>query len=206
MLCSSVDLHLYVTNAGQQGETAYSPLSYSLDRLYSIVKKIDLQDEDCALLARKVISKKITHPIVTQLLQNTDPMDYDLGSSEETVVYYSGLFGDQDVVTDAIQAVLQPDSVEVNLRKGYYTAAVANGDEAIYNEILSRYQSELNPHERRRLLYALTSALDPKLITRTLDLAISPSVNSQVSVENVYRYPISDTRSVPIGNHTGHGC
>lgn len=176
-------LHPSLTVVGARGETAFSPWSYCLDHLFSIVKKLDLQDEDCAALAKTIAYEKITNPIMKLFPQDVSTIKYDLGSTIEAVTMYSGLFGDKDVINNATKAVRESETVGVNLRKGYYNTAAAFGDEAIYSKILSQYQAEPHANEKRRLLYALTSALDPSLISQTLYLSVSSLVQSEVSVD-----------------------
>jgi puromycin-sensitive aminopeptidase len=57
--------------------------------------------------------------------------------------------------------------------------AAANGDAALYEKYLARSKSAVDPEDRYRFLYGLTSFTDPGLIRRTMDYALGPEVRTQ---------------------------
>jgi aminopeptidase N len=72
-----------------------------------------------------------------------------------------------------------PKSVESTLLDVAVEVAAANGDSALYDRYWSRSRAAVDPEERYRFLYGLTSFADPSLIRRTMELALGPEVRSQ---------------------------
>lgn len=57
--------------------------------------------------------------------------------------------------------------------------AARDGDVTLYDRLLSRATSPQSPQSAQRTLFALTQFPDPKLISRTLEYALSPDVRTQ---------------------------
>ena len=55
----------------------------------------------------------------------------------------------------------------------------ANGDAALYEKYLARSASAVDPADRYRFLFGLTSFTDPALVRRTMAYALGPEVRSQ---------------------------
>jgi hypothetical protein len=72
-----------------------------------------------------------------------------------------------------------PASVDRELAGTALGLSADNGDEALYNRILAATKKAKSPEEYYGFLYTLTSFRDPKLLTRTLELALSSDVRSQ---------------------------
>ncbi len=72
-----------------------------------------------------------------------------------------------------------PKSVDPDLVDVAGGLAVLNGDAALYDRILAKAKEAKVPEEYYRYLYGLAGFADPKLLTRTLELAVSPEVRSQ---------------------------
>jgi len=73
-------------------------------------------------------------------------------------------------------------AVPPNLVRQVLRAAAADGGSDLYERYLARLNASTNqPEEYDRFLTALVSFRDPAIITRTLDLALSPEVRSQDS-------------------------
>lgn len=164
-------------NIGQHPEATYSPWSYCLEELHHIIRLLRLEHKECARMGASFIARNITGPAVSNMAH---ALNYDQGMLNGDMIYYSGLFGDQDVINAGKRAFLDSQVLDVDVRKGYYRAAVAHGGEEFYDKVMSLYLSEAEVHEKRRLMYALGSALKPALITRTLNLALSNDVKRQV--------------------------
>ncbi|MGH9308818.1 MAG: M1 family metallopeptidase [Vicinamibacterales bacterium] len=70
-------------------------------------------------------------------------------------------------------------SVEPTLLGVAVDLAAIEGDAALYDRYLAHSKAAVDPEERYRYLYGLTSFADPALVRRTMELAISPEVRSQ---------------------------
>jgi aminopeptidase N len=57
--------------------------------------------------------------------------------------------------------------------------AARDGDDTLYDRLRSRATSQGSPQDAERALFALTQFTDPKLISRTLEYAVSPEVRRQ---------------------------
>ena len=93
--------------------------------------------------------------------------------------------------------VLQ-DSSSVNRELAFVAVQVAasSGDEALFDKIEQHFKSAKTPEEILLYQQALVSFQDPKLLQRTLELAISPDVRSQDSlmlIANVMYNPSGQT-------------
>ncbi len=73
----------------------------------------------------------------------------------------------------------RPKSADSTLLGVAVEVAAMNGDSALYEKYLSRVRSAVDPEDRYRFLYALTSFTDPALVRRTMELALGPDVRSQ---------------------------
>ena len=72
-----------------------------------------------------------------------------------------------------------PKSTDPTVLNAAVTVAAANGDAALYEKYLARSRSAVDPEDRYRFLYGLTSFTDPALVRRTMDYALGPDVRSQ---------------------------
>jgi len=72
-----------------------------------------------------------------------------------------------------------PKSVEATLLNVAVGVAASTGDAALYDKYLARSKAAVDPEDRYRFLYALTSFDDPALVKRTMDHALGPDVRSQ---------------------------
>jgi aminopeptidase N len=70
-------------------------------------------------------------------------------------------------------------SVEPTLLAVAVDLAAIEGDANLYDQYLAHSKAAVDPEERYRYLYGLTSFADPTLVRRTMELAISPEVRSQ---------------------------
>ena len=72
------------------------------------------------------------------------------------------------------RSALQADLVSSAAR-----IAVSAGGEDGWETVLDKYKTAATPQERIRYLFALAESADPSILTRTLDLALSPDVRVQ---------------------------
>jgi aminopeptidase N len=72
-----------------------------------------------------------------------------------------------------------PASIESTLLSLAVGLAALEGDSRLYDQYLARSRAAVNPEDRERFLYGLTSFTNPALVTRTFDLALSADVRSQ---------------------------
>ena len=79
----------------------------------------------------------------------------------------------------ADKALENPASVDPELAGGAFGLAALNGDESFYDKVLAASKNPKSPEEYYQYLYTLPQFSDPKLLQRTLDLAVSPDVRSQ---------------------------
>ena len=90
------------------------------------------------------------------------------------------VLADADKVTDKV--LTDPASVDRELAGTALFLSADRGDETLYNRILAASKKAKSPEEYYAFLYTLTQFSDPKLLTRTLELALSPEVRSQDSL------------------------
>jgi puromycin-sensitive aminopeptidase len=96
----------------------------------------------------------------------------------------AGKCGDAETIKEAQRRFAERGSSPIpgDLRGTVYQISARFGDEATYEQLLQMYKQTELQEEGRRILAALTSFKDQKLIMRTLDLALSQDVRSQDSV------------------------
>ena len=132
--------------------------------------------------------RRVLQPAATEIGWEPKPTD-----SEEQKALRGRVFGalgysgrDPQVLADAdkvTQKVLDnPASVDRELAGTALFLSADRGDEALYNRILAATKNTKSPEEYYGFLYTLTQFSDPKLLTRTLELALSPDVRSQDSL------------------------
>jgi aminopeptidase N len=78
-----------------------------------------------------------------------------------------------------MQELDKKGSVEPTLLAVVVNLAAIQGDAPLYDRYLARSKAAIDPEDRYRFLYALTSFTDPALVRRTIDLVVSPDVRSQ---------------------------
>ena len=79
----------------------------------------------------------------------------------------------------ADQALDNPSSVDHELAGGAFALAALNGDQSLYDRLLAATKNPKSPEEYYQYLFTLPQFSDPKLLQRTLDLAVSSDVRSQ---------------------------
>jgi len=94
-----------------------------------------------------------------------------------------GEVGDPAAVKEARALVDQelttPKTTDPTVLDAAVTVAAASGDAALYEKYLARSKSAVDPEDRYRFLYGLTSFSDPALIRRTMEYALGPEVRTQ---------------------------
>jgi len=132
--------------------------------------------------------RRVLQPAASDIGWEPKPTD-----TEEQKALRGRIFGalgfsgrDPEVLAQAskvTQKVLDdPQSVDRELAGTALGLAADTGDEALYNRILAAAKKAKSPEEYYGFLYTLTQFTDPKLLIRTLDLALSPDVRSQDSL------------------------
>jgi hypothetical protein len=87
----------------------------------------------------------------------------------------------------ANQALDDPSSVNHELAFAAFRVAASTGDEAFYNKIKDRLKTAKAPEEIYLYQSSLADFGDPALVEKTLELAISPEVRSQDSLQVISR-------------------
>ncbi len=85
----------------------------------------------------------------------------------------------------ADKALADPGSVDSELAGGAFGLAALNGDSAFYDRVLAGTKSPKSPELYYTYLFTLAQFGDPKLLERTLELAVSPDVRSQDALQLV---------------------
>ncbi|CAD7698449.1 unnamed protein product [Ostreobium quekettii] len=105
-----------------------------------------------------------------------EPLDFRL--MHQGLLQEAGNFGGVDVISKSLEiffgdgaASLHPD-----LQSVVYNLAVASGNSSAYEQVKSRFLEAEDPHEKKRLLLALTYVPDPGRINETLQLAFNDAV------------------------------
>jgi aminopeptidase N len=110
----------------------------------------------------------------------------DRQAARATLVGLLADAGDADVRQRARELALRylddRSAVPPNLVRQVLRAAAADGGPDLYERYVARLKAASNqPEEYNRFLTALVSFRDPSLVSRTLDLALSPDIRSQDS-------------------------
>jgi len=79
----------------------------------------------------------------------------------------------------ADKALADSTAVNRDMASGALGLAALNGDEALYDRLMTAIKNPKSPEEYYIYLFTLPQFTDPKLLQRTLDYAISPDVRSQ---------------------------
>jgi len=133
--------------------------------------------------------RQLLTPAAKQLGWSPQP-----GESDETkemrarVLYSLGYAGkDPGVLREARklteEALNNPSSIDHTVAFTAFSLAALQGDTALYDRILEKSKNKnATPEEYYLYFGALSRFHDPKLLERTLDLAVSPAVRSQDSL------------------------
>ena len=184
--------------AGNQPVGDYLALveGYSSDRTRAVMDdllgRLDYVDRylvnDSDRQAYQAWLRNVLRPAASEIGWEPKPSD-----SEEQKAMRGRIFGalgyggrDPQVLADAdkvTERVLDnPASVDRELAGTALGLSADRGDEALYNRILAAAKKAKSPEEYYGFLYTLTQFSDPKLLTRTLELALSSDVRSQDSL------------------------
>lgn len=111
----------------------------------------------------------------------------------------AGASGDEEIIAaaqDMFSKYTAGDrsAVHPNIRGGVFGIVLQNGGEAEYDAILNEYHTAKQSDERNTALRSLGRARDPKLVQRTIDLALGDDVRTQ----DIFM-PISGLRTHPAG-------
>jgi aminopeptidase N len=95
-------------------------------------------------------------------------------------------------------ALENPSAVDASVARTVFHLAATNGDAILYDKMLARMKKASLPEERAVLMESLSEFRDPKLLERTLRLALTPEIRSQDMA-----FLISDVIENPVGRRTG---
>jgi aminopeptidase N len=95
-------------------------------------------------------------------------------------------------------ALENPSAIDASVAGTVFHLAAINGDASLYDKMLDRMRKAPSPEERAVLMRALAEFRDPKLLERTLQLALTPEIRSQDMA-----FLISDVVENPEGGHLG---
>jgi aminopeptidase N len=84
-----------------------------------------------------------------------------------------------DVTRLALLALENPSAVDASIAGTVFHLAAINGDASLYEKMLAGMRRASSPEERAVLMRALSEFRDPKLLERTLQLALTPEIRSQ---------------------------
>jgi aminopeptidase N/puromycin-sensitive aminopeptidase len=133
--------------------------------------------------------RQLLTPAAKQLGWRPQPGESDESKEMRARVLYSlGYAGkDPEVLAEARKltedALNNPSSIDRTVAFATFSLAAMNGDAALYDRILEKLKNKnATPEEYYLYFGALARFHDPKLLERTLDLAVSPAVRSQDSL------------------------
>jgi aminopeptidase N len=110
--------------------------------------------------------------------ENADE-DFETRQMRATLIETLGFFGDRDVIDEAFkrfETYLQnPATLTPNLRAPVLLIVGRYSSDTTYEQLLSRIPQALTQEERRLLLRALSIALDPELVRKTLTYLLTDS-------------------------------
>jgi len=95
-------------------------------------------------------------------------------------------------------ALENPSAVDASIAGTVFHLAAIIGDASLYDKMLARMRRATSPEERAVLMRALSEFRDPKLLERTLQLALTPEIRSQDMA-----FLISDVVENPAGRRIG---
>jgi aminopeptidase N len=118
------------------------------------------------------------------------------GESDEQRTLRSRIFGalgysarDPEALTQARKiadkSLADPSSVDHEIAGAAFGLAAINGDSEFYDKLIAGMKNPRSPEEYYTYFQTLTAFSDPKLLERTLELAISPDVRSQDALQLV---------------------
>eukprot|EP00002_Diphylleia_rotans_P003396 TRINITY_DN1230_c0_g1_i1.p1 TRINITY_DN1230_c0_g1~~TRINITY_DN1230_c0_g1_i1.p1 ORF type:complete len:970 (+),score=225.94 TRINITY_DN1230_c0_g1_i1:44-2953(+) len=127
---------------------------------------------------------QVVTPIATELGWDARPGDtQQIAQLRALALGYAVDCGNQDFVDEALlrwnQFQTNPSVLPPDHRGFVYKLVVAQGGKDEYDDMLQRYRTEEDVHERRRLLSSLGATQLPELIDSSLELSISADVRSQ---------------------------
>jgi len=110
----------------------------------------------------------------------------DLKNLRASLMVSLGITGeDPETIAEARkladQALTNPASVESALATSAFVVAARSGGAALYDKLLAAMNAAPTPEQHYRYLFGLAGFSDPKLVERTLEMAVSPEVRSQDS-------------------------
>jgi aminopeptidase N/puromycin-sensitive aminopeptidase len=125
------------------------------------------------------------HPVMNKLGWTRAP-----GEAEDThtvraeIIRLLGTVGqDPDIIREATKLAQQyldnPDSVDASLAGAVLDVAARSGDPALFDEYIAALGRLRSPEQFYHVSNALAEFRDPKLVERTLQLAVSPETRSQ---------------------------
>jgi len=163
-------------------ETDYNVLLQIYSKVYEL-KSVWYNKNPKFLEALNKLVLKIFSPLAEKYGFEYSPNESYLESRTRTLVLrVAGLYGDKKVIDEAIRRLelyIKGDNeiLNPNIRKLAYTLALSNttGERAekFYDDIFNIYQTNEIADQRLMALQSLGSAKDPKLVQRTLDLALN---------------------------------
>jgi aminopeptidase N len=133
--------------------------------------------------------RKLFSPIAKELGWTPKP-----GESDETKALRARIMGvlghagrDPEVIAEARKltetALKDPGAIDHTLAFTVFGLSAQNGDSALYDELMEHLQQKGSSLEDYYIYFqSISQFRDPKLLQRTLDFAVSPSVRSQDSL------------------------
>ncbi len=128
----------------------------------------------------KLVATKFYKNIIERL--GFDPVQ---GESENSAILRASVLisfcrmGNKDVVAEAKKRFEKRENLHPDIRSAVYFLVAWQGDKNTYDNFFEMYRNTDIPEEKRRLMAALASFSDIKLLKETIDLAFSEHVKSQ---------------------------
>ena len=129
--------------------------------------------------------RQLLRPAFTKLgwdAQPGEPVEHR--TLRASIISALGRFGrDAEILADAKRRadryLLNERDADPTMLDTVILLAARDGDDTLYDRLRSKATSQGSPQDAERALFALTQFTDPKLISRTLEYAVSPEVRRQ---------------------------
>ena len=176
-IATELDLNHYLEMIGQYKESDYLVVSEILGNL---TKLSILEDSPKVKAASEKFCRNLLNKFGWEKKKGEKETD---GTLRSAVIGKLGLLDDRDVLKKAKllfeKFLINPPSVDPDLKATIYRLAAWQGDEQVYSKLLELYHKSEDPQDQVQLLASLAYFQDQKLLKRTLDLALSEEVRHQ---------------------------
>ncbi len=161
-----------------ENETEYivwSELTSGMNRVYHIISDESFKDE------YKKYALSLFSPLAKRMGWKPERDEHHSHTFlRNLALSQSGFYGDKEVTKEAIKLfILKNKSIPADIRGVIYSIVARNGGEQEWKSFEKLYKEEKMQEEKDRYVRALASFTDKKLLSKTLEFAVSENVRAQ---------------------------